>query len=107
MADKIVAFFHSHDEAERAQDDLERAGYDHHDARVFSQNGPSFWRDVKEAFGFADTEDRALYDEAARRGAVALLVDLDDADADAQTALQILQRHNPMDLEVQSRQWGQ
>ena len=100
MADKLIAFFNTHDEAERVQDELESAGFDHDDARIFSQNGPSFWRDVKEAFGFADERDRYLYDEAARRGATALLVDFDDADSpSAQTALQIIQRHHPIDLE--------
>jgi uncharacterized protein (TIGR02271 family) len=105
MADKLIAFFNTHDEAERVQNELESAGFDHDDARIFSQNGPSFWRDVKEAFGFADERDRYLYDEAARRGATALLVDFDDADSpSAQTALQIIQRHHPLDLEGDAKQ---
>jgi uncharacterized protein (TIGR02271 family) len=105
MADKLIAFFNTHDDAERAQSELESAGFDHDDARIFSQNGPSFWRDMKEAFGFADERDRYLYDEAAKRGATALLVDFDDADSpSAQTAIQILQRHNPLDLEGSANQ---
>jgi uncharacterized protein (TIGR02271 family) len=61
---------------------------------------------LKESFGFADEEDRYLYEEAARRGAIAVLVDLDDADSPpAQRAIQILQRHSPMDLDVQAQQW--
>src|SRR4051812_28356292 len=105
MADKLIAFFNTHDEAERVQNELESAGFDHDDARIFSQNGPSFWRDVKEAFGFADERDRYLYDEAARRGATALLVDFDDADSpSAQSALQIIQRHHPLDLEGSANQ---
>jgi uncharacterized protein (TIGR02271 family) len=106
MSDKIVAFYASKDQAERVRDDLRSAGYDRDDVRIFTPEGPGFWRDLKEAFGFADEQDRYLYEEAARRGAVALLVDLDDADApNSQTAVTILQRHNPMDLDVQAQQW--
>jgi uncharacterized protein (TIGR02271 family) len=108
MSDKIVAFYNSKELAHRVRDELVSAGYDRDDVRVFTPEGPSFWRDLKESFGFADEEDRYLYEEAARRGAIAVLVDLDDADAPgAQTAVQILQRHGPMDLDVQAREWRQ
>ena len=108
MSDKIVAFYNSKEQAHRVRDDLVSAGYDRDDVRVFTPEGQSFWRDLKEAFGFADEEDRYLYEEAARRGAIAVLVDLDDADAPgAQTAVQIMQRHNPLDLDVQAQQWRQ
>jgi len=106
MAEKIVAFYKSREQAELAKDQLEDAGFDDDDTRIFSQKGPSVWRDVKEAFGFADESDRHLYDEAARRGAVALLVDFDDEDSPSrQTAIDILQRNNPIDLDVESEQW--
>jgi uncharacterized protein (TIGR02271 family) len=106
MSDKIVAFYNSKELAHRVRDDLISAGYDRDDVRVFTPEGPSFWRDLKESFGFADEEDRYLYEEAARRGSIAVLVDLDDADAPgAQTAVQILQRHSPLDLDVQAQQW--
>jgi len=110
MAQKIIAFFQTREQAERAEDDLESAGFADHDVHVFSKSGNSFWQDVKEAFGFASAEDQYLYDEAARRGAVALVVNVDQDDDDApsqQTAVQILQRHNPMDLDVQAQQWRQ
>jgi len=106
MADKLVAFFATRDAAERAEDELEAAGFDDNDVRVFSKSGNSFWQDVKEAFGFADESEQYLYDEAARRGAVALVVEFDDDDSPTQQeAIQILQRHNPMDLDVQAEQW--
>jgi len=106
MADKLVAFFASRDEAERAEKELEAAGFDDNDVRVLAKNGNSFWQDVKEAFGFADESEQYLYDEAARRGAVALVVEFDDDDSPTQQqAVQILQRHNPMDLDVQAEQW--
>jgi uncharacterized protein (TIGR02271 family) len=106
MSDKIVAFYNTRDQAERARDELIDADYDRDDVRVFTPEGPGFWRELKEAFGFADESDRYLYEEAARRGAIAVLVDLDDADAPgAQTGVAILQKHNPLDLDVQSQQW--
>jgi uncharacterized protein (TIGR02271 family) len=106
MSDKIVAFYGTKDQAERVRDELIDANFDRDDVRVFTPEGPGFWRELKEAFGFADEEDRYLYEEAARRGAIAVLVDLDDADAPgAQTAIQILQRHSPLDLDVQAQQW--
>jgi len=108
MADKVVAFFQSKDRAEQARDELRNAGFDRNDTKIFSGEGPGFWREMKEAFGFADAEDQYLYEEAARRGAVALLVDLDDADSPgAQPAVQILQKYGPMDLDVQAQQWRQ
>jgi Domain of unknown function (DUF2382) len=106
MSDKIVAFYGTKDQAERVRDELIDADYDRDDVRIFTPEGPGFWRDLKEAFGFADEADRYLYEEAARRGAIAVLVDLDDADAPgAQTAITILRRHNPLDLDVQAQQW--
>lgn len=58
------------------------------------------------AFGFMDEEEEYLYTEAARRGAVAVLVDLDDTEAAGESkALQVLQRHSPIDLERESQQW--
>lgn len=104
--DKIVAFYSTKDQAERARDELIDAGFDRDDCRIFTGEGPSVWQDMKEAFGFADEEDRYLYVEAARRGGVALLVDFDDEDSpSSQTALRILQKHGPMDLTGQAVEW--
>ncbi|HSI32815.1 MAG: YsnF/AvaK domain-containing protein [Phycisphaerae bacterium] len=108
MADKVVAFFQTKDRAEAARDELRAAGYDRDDTKIYSGDGPGFWQEIKEAFGFADAEDQYIYEEAARRGAVALVVELDDADApSAQTAVTILQRHQPLDLDTQAQQWRQ
>jgi len=106
MAEKLVAFFQTRDQAERAEKELEAAGFDDNDVKVFAKGGQSFWQDVKEAFGFADEDERYLYDEAARRGAVALVVEFDDDDSPSrEKTIQILQRHNPLDLDVQAAQW--
>lgn len=107
-ADKIVAFFQTRDRAEAAESELHKAGFDHNDTHLYNGEGPSFWQEMKEAFGFADSEDQYLYEEAGRRGAVALSVDLDDADSPgSQTAVTILQKHQPLDLNVQAEQWRQ
>ena len=106
MAEKLVAFFQTRDQAERAEKELQAAGFDRNDVKVFSKSGQSFWQDVKEAFGFADEDEQYLYDEAARRGAVALVVEFDDDDSPSrEKTIQILQRHNPLDLDVQAAQW--
>ncbi|HYE19189.1 MAG TPA: YsnF/AvaK domain-containing protein [Tepidisphaeraceae bacterium] len=108
MADKVVAFFQTKQQAEAARDELRAAGYDRDDTKIFGGDGPGFWQNMKEAFGFADAEDQYMYEEAARRGAYGLLVELDDADApSAQTAVTILQRHQPLDLDTQAQQWRQ
>ena len=107
MAQKIVGFYKSREIAGRVKDELISAGFDHDDVRIYDgSDTPGFWDSVKETFGFADEEDRYLYQEAGRRGGVALLVDLDDADSPSeQRAIQIMQRYSPMDLEREAQQW--
>jgi uncharacterized protein (TIGR02271 family) len=107
MARELVGFYQTRETADRAYKDLLSAGFDRNDVHMYSgKDGPGLWDDIKEWFGFADEEDRHLYHEAARRGAVAVVVDLDDEDSPSgQTALQVLQRHGPIDLEQQSQQW--
>src|SRR5579884_3526950 len=107
MAQKMIAFYRSRDIAERVKDELISGGFDHDDVRIYDgSDTPGFWDSVKETFGFADEEDRYLYQEAGRRGGVALLVDFDDADSPSeQKAIQIMQRYSPMDLERESEQW--
>lgn len=107
MSQRIVGFYNNMDTAERVKDDLINAGFDRGDVGIFSgREGPSFWHDVKDFFGVADEEDRALYAEAARRGSTAVAVTLDDAEAANQSrATQIMQKYNPIDLNRQAEQW--
>lgn len=107
MSQKLVAFYGSRDTAERVRDELIDAGFDRDDVSVFSgTEGPGLWQQIKEAFGFADEEDRQLYAEAARRGQSAVAVTLDDAGAPSESqAMQIMQRYNPIDLNRQAEQW--
>src|SRR5690242_12849276 len=108
----LVGFYQSRDSAERARQELLNAGFDHDDVKVYANNGGEtgggFWDSIKEAFGMADDEDKALYAEAARRGASAVAVSLDDADGPpAQKAIAVLQQYQPIDLDAQSAQWRQ
>ena len=51
MADKIVAFFQTKDQAEAARSELREAGYDRDDTKIYAGDGPGFWQEMKEAFG--------------------------------------------------------
>jgi uncharacterized protein (TIGR02271 family) len=106
MAHRIVGFYQTDAQAQRAHDELVNAGYSRSNVKVYhGGEEPGIWDSIKEAFGFADEEDRSLYEEATRRGGHAVMVDLSDDDAPAQaTAVQVLQRHNPIDLDAQSQQ---
>jgi len=108
----LVAFYQSRDSAEHARDELLNAGFDRDDTKVYANDGGGtgggFWDSLKETFGMVEEEDKALYAEAARRGASAVAVSLDDADGPpAQRAIAILQKYQPIDLDAQSAQWRQ
>jgi len=106
----LVAFYQSRDNAERARKELLDAGFDHDDVKAYfndgGDSGGGFWDGLKNAFGMTDDEDKALYAEAARRGASAVAVSLDDDEGPTgQRAIQVLQRYQPIDLDSQSQQW--
>ena len=109
----VVGFYQSRQQAEQVRDALVRAGFDQsdisiyaHDANAAGGNEKSFWDEVKAAFGFADDSDQSLYAEAARRGSVALGVNVDsDDDAAVQTATTIMKQQQPIDLEAHSQKW--
>lgn len=103
----VVGFYSTRKEAEQVKDDLLKSGVDRDDITVYDREGrheASLWEDIKASFGFADDDDRDLYVEAARRGAVAVGVSFDRDDEPA-TIIQILKRHNPIDLDTQAVQW--
>lgn len=107
MANKIIGFFNSMERARQVENDLTDAGFGSSDVRIYEgKDEPGLWDRMKEWFGYADEEDRNLYHEAARRGGVAVVCDTSDDDTpSAERATQIMQRHNPIDLEGQSAQW--
>jgi uncharacterized protein (TIGR02271 family) len=103
----VVGFYSTRQQAEQVKDDLLKSGVDRDDITIYDREGKheaSLWEDIKSAFGFADDDDRELYVEAARRGAVAVGVSFDRDDEPA-TIIQILKRHNPIDLDTQAAQW--
>ena len=103
----VVGFYSTRQQAEQVKDDLLKSGVDRDDITIYDREGKheaSLWEDIKSAFGFADDDDRELYTEAARRGAVAVGVSFDRDDEPA-TIVQILRRHNPIDLDTQAAQW--
>ena len=106
----LIAFYSSRASAEQARDELLNAGFDRNDVKVYANDGSNtgggFWDNIKEAFGFADEQDKALYAEAARRGASAVAVSLDDDEGPTATrAIPIIQRFNPIDLDQQAATW--
>jgi uncharacterized protein (TIGR02271 family) len=103
----VVGFYSTRQQADQVKDDLIKSGVDRDDITVYDREGKheaSLWEDIKSAFGFADDDDRELYTEAARRGAVAGGVSFDRDDEPA-TIIQIMQRHNPINLATQADQW--
>ena len=108
----LIAFYRTHDEAERVKDELISAGFDRDDITLYDRGGKheaNLWEDIKSAFGFADEDDQRIYAEAARRGAVAVGLSFDDDDtaASSNKAVQIMQRHNPIDFDAEVAQWRQ
>jgi len=105
----IIGFYQSREQAERIKDELVAAGFDRSDITIYDRSGhkeeSSFWESIKQAFGAADENDRELYAEAARRGAVAVGLDY-DSDDDPQKAVAIMSK-GAMDLDQQSTQWRQ
>src|SRR5690606_5292201 len=109
MANTIIGLFETRRGAERARDDLYRAGFSEHDVSLSDQpvtesgaEGPSFWDQVKDFLGF---EEAAYYEEGARRGGTVLTVDTDEARADA--AVDLIEQHGPMDIDIHAQQWRQ
>jgi uncharacterized protein (TIGR02271 family) len=111
----VVGVFDSRGEAEQARQDLIRAGFGENDVRIVAQQSQGtaaraedrdegFWESVKDFFGFADDEDSAYYQEAARRGGTLLQVTA-ESDTEVDRAVQILERYKAVDLESRSQQW--
>jgi hypothetical protein len=92
MTPKLIGFYQNDDQAEHARDDLRNAGFDWKEIHMYRGGREA---DLWESAGGVD---RKLYQEASRRGATAVMLDLDETAASAQEALQILRRHHPMGM---------
>lgn len=102
----IIALFDSRALADQARADLVQAGFPaakiitNPEAPAGQVHEKSFWDSIKDFFGFEDT---GIYQEASRRGGVLLSLPVEDERADK--AVDILQRHHPVDVDQRVREW--
>jgi len=106
----LVAFYQTRNQAEAVRDELVSAGYDSGNITVRSPSSgddKGLWESIKEAFGFADEQDHQIYAEASRRGAYSVILRQDDNNASQsqERAVEIMRRHNPIDLDQQATEW--
>lgn len=114
MDNMIVGYFDDLDEAKRTKQELLQSGFSDSQVEVISERDRagkgtragkedrSYWEDVKEFFGFASRDDQTYYEEAARRGT---LLKVRAPEERVDLAAGIIERHNPMDLDVKAEDW--
>src|SRR4051812_25662435 len=115
----LISFYNDRETADQVYNELLAAGFSRSDLDIHDGQGEnagtggsgqrSLWEKIKEAFGFASENDQQLYAEAARRGAVAVSLNIDeDEEVDVtqiDRAVAIMRRYNPMDLRQNEAQW--
>jgi hypothetical protein len=112
---RVACLFGTRPAAERASEDLVRAGYDlgsleivDHVADPATQadphagHGGGLWESIKNLF--AGEDDANAYHEGVQRGNVLLTVRAAGAD-DADRITAILERHDPIDIEAHELEW--
>lgn len=112
MTTTLIGYFEDHSEARQTEQDLLRAGFGTGDVSIVSNaqgttgqhasHEQGMWERMKAAFGFASQEDRTIYEEAARHGAL-LSVRVQDSEVDR--ASSIIERHHPVDLDQRIEEW--
>lgn len=116
MSSNIIGCFDNAADARAVQQELIATGFSPNNVRLIneaaqratttsSSDETGMWQSIKEAFGFADERDRMSYTEAARRGGVLVSVDAPDNEIDR--AVQVMRRHNVVDLDAREAQWRQ
>ncbi len=111
MATSVVAMFDRKNEAEAAKQDLVQAGFDrsnvevvaHEDARNDQDRTSGFWQTLVDP-GAAE-DDMGHLAEGVRRGGSVLTVTVDDDRVDQ--VEEVLNRHNPVDVDERVSQWRQ
>jgi hypothetical protein len=104
MSQTVIGVFDQRDEARRTEQDLIQAGFRPQDIHTIAQ-GPEytkeegFWDSLKRIFTGGES-----YSEAARRGGTVLAVDT--TDERVQRAVDIMQKHSPIDIDQRAAQWG-
>lgn len=110
MAQTVIGVFDSYNDAQQVAQELIGMGIDRTHVRISQQNGTGgkpvedkgFWESLKDAFGFGD-DDSYGYREAARRGGTVVSVTTQDAHVDR--VVDIMQRHNAINLDERVKQW--
>lgn len=102
----VVGLFDSQQEAEQARQDLIDHGFSEEEVSVSQQASEGgqdrgFWDSVRDFFS---GEDAAYYEEASRRGAIVVTAKV-RGEQRADEAADILERHNPVDVEDRASQW--
>jgi uncharacterized protein (TIGR02271 family) len=114
MKNTIVGYFEDYSEARRVEQDLRDAGF-LDDVQVVGQKvdgmelsepaqSESWWDKVKETLGFADEHELHQYKEATSRGGTLVSVQVDDTQTDR--AVEIIERHHPIDIDQRAASWG-
>jgi uncharacterized protein (TIGR02271 family) len=116
MAQNVVALFDSRNEAQSAENDLIRVGFDEDSIRLVSQDtaggstasgagatDKSLWEEIKDFFRGDSYDDRAEYEEGIRRGGVLLSAAVPEGRATE--AVNVLMKHNPVDIDQRAGQW--
>lgn len=113
MKNTVIAVFEQIQDAQAARDELLMAGFTQEEVtiseqygqdRVQAESGQStgFWDTLRQWFGM---EESSYYTEAGRRGQCVLRIDTSEDKVD--TAVTILDRHQPVDIDHQAEQWRQ
>lgn len=115
MASTLVGLFDDRSAAESVRQELIDAGFDSSNIRLseqeISETGTTvtkrkdrgFWAELRDFFGM---EERSHYEEAQRRGGTIVAIDVAD-DQQLDNALDVMQRHNPVDLDRRILEWQQ
>jgi uncharacterized protein (TIGR02271 family) len=113
MASTIVAYFDDLSEARSAEQDLISSGF-RDETKLVSQSvdgmhlgepaqNENWWDRVKAAFGVDDERELGHYQEATRRGGTLVTVRVPDEQTNK--VADILERHNPIDLDQKVESW--
>ena len=108
MTRRVVALYHTHEQAEQARQSLLGAGFNNRDISLSAQpagtakaTDKTFWDSVRDFFGLEDASD---YEEATRRGGTLVVADIPEDKVDQ--AVTVLKKHNPIDINRQVEEWA-
>jgi hypothetical protein len=105
---QILGFYGTLDQARAVRDEMLVSGFTPLEVGIYG--GAETPAEERRAwFGFAGPRDQHLYQEATRRGATAVVVDLARQPSelsDGEVAIEILERHGPVDVALWARGWA-